>query len=89
MAENLYKTMLFTDESKVIGLSASNSNDLANFINNYKSSAQAISNIHLNDTTYLIDTTYTLFKNQVLLWSSVRYIQSADGIYTLLLLKSI
>jgi len=89
MAEILYKTMLFTDESKVIGLSESNTDDLADFIDNHKTTAQKVDAINLVTTSFSIELSYENVTAQVLVWSDVRYTVSSDLIYTLFLLKTV
>ena len=85
----LYKTMIFKDTSKVIGLTAAevtqNGADKSDFETNFKATAVPVDQIAIAETTFEIVKTYTQFKALIdgvlITWADVKYL--GNGTYVL------
>lgn len=82
MKDTLFKTTIFRDTSLVLG--ADNSQhalDIIDFENNYQLLANSIDILTVNDTTFIIELSYSDFLTKIitpLTWSHVKYITKHD-----------
>ena len=75
----LYKTTLFKTGTVVLGLPVSNDADRVDFETNFKATALKVDRLELNETTFIVEKSYTDFKALIvspILWSDVKYIES-------------
>lgn len=76
MAQYLYKTTIFTDDTNVIGLNASqNTSDVSDYETNHQSSTTKITDIQIAETTFKTEMSYTDFDTMIVSpysWSDVK-----------------
>ena len=79
----LYRTTLYHDTSKVLNPPANNDTDNTDFETNHKSSANAVNEVLVQETTFVSDLSYTDFKDKIdgvnVLWSDVKYIETNNA----------
>jgi hypothetical protein len=62
MAQYLYKTIIYTNDTNVIGLDTTqNASDVADYENNNQASTVKVSNVQVAETTFLTELDYTDF----------------------------
>jgi len=86
----LYKTKIFHDDSKVVGLPSWNDAAVTDFEANHKSSVLDVNALELQDTTFVLDYTYNEFSDAVennTTWGSVKC-HNDGASYTLYLLTT-
>lgn len=84
----IYKTILFTNTTNVVGAPASNTADLADFETN-KASTYLISEITVAETSATVEKNYAQFKALIvspILWADVKRIET-NNTYELYLLS--
>lgn len=89
MAGYLYHCTIFKDTTNAYGVNVSqNTTDKTDFENNRKASAAKVSNVALEETTFITEDSYTVFSARIvspITWADVKYTE--DGRYDLYLLQ--
>jgi hypothetical protein len=77
----LYKTYLYKDTTRVIPIPPDNTENLADFVDNHKSSAFEVDDVILAETVFQCDCSYEdfdAFITDPFDWGDVKYIAKAD-----------
>lgn len=92
MANYIYKTILYTDTSGVVGLDTTqNAADLSDFQTNHQASTIDIDSLSVAETAFLIDKSYTDFDSLVVGdydWTDVREVARLNQIELYLVTSS-
>jgi putative sterol carrier protein len=82
MADYLYKTIIYHDDTNVVETPTNNDTDNTDFETNNKSSAVSVNEVVISSTTFVIELSYSDFDDLItgdVAWTDVKYIEDAKA----------
>jgi len=79
MSVMVHQTTIYINCENVIGVDPTEeATKVADFENNYKSSATQVSYVQIEETAFIDDNSYADFKGHVSSWSDVKYTEKSN-----------